>query len=243
MSVKEKIKIAIDRLMRDKTEEKNQSMVENEIDSLREEGEIVLEKIEKKPKSKLFSKFFNWKKKTNDSKDEDEQISYTLGRSQTKKIFKDLINKNITHLYFYTSSVNVFRILEQGIKPTKMIKLAKGEEYIVWTYLEKPNHIELELSNSTRYYFWQWCIDQMIDPNSIAIIYINLKKLFNVTSSEWDFNEQKQHLIIKEPINIKAIESILIKDRRILKRIEQYLKYNNSNIKVFYGESGNIRQK
>ena len=175
--------------------------------------------------------------------DEDEgkiKTGFSFKRRKTHKIIKELNHQRIKSLLFYTDTSNVLRQLEFGLQPVQNIHLAKESEYVVWTYLEKPDHLEFELDNSTRHYFWSWVAEQKVDPSQIAVIAIDIKKLFLLTKKDWEYDDVTRRIKIFEDVKPEAIRWILMKNNQYLNRIQTYVKSNRLSIKVFQGEKGNI---
>ncbi|WP_425379827.1 acetyltransferase [Spiroplasma endosymbiont of Stenodema calcarata] len=181
---------------------------------------------------------------TNIFNDDDEQdkikTGFSFKRRKTHKIIKELNHHRIKSLLFYTDTSNVLRQLEYGLQPVKNIHLTKESEYIVWTYLEKPDHLEFELDNSTRHYFWSWIAEQKVDPTQIAVIAIDIKKLFVLTKKDWEYDDVKRRVKIFEDIPPETIRWILMKNNQYLNRIQTYVKSNNLKLKIFQGEKGHI---
>ncbi len=167
-------------------------------------------------------------------------ILFNFRRRNTIQIIKYLENKNIFNGFFYTDVHNITLLLEQGIKPTSEIKLLPKQQYVVWTYLEHATYLELELGNTTRHYFWKWCSEQNVQLNNIAIISINLNKLFETTYDEWGLNLETNRIQIYERIPIEAIDWILVKDRRIFRLARTHITGKNLKVKIFQGNDGEI---
>lgn len=165
---------------------------------------------------------------------------FNFKRRKTKKIIKELNQQQIKTLLFYTDINNIIRQLEFGLQPIKNIKLSKKNEYIVWTYLEKNDYLEFELDNSTRYYFWNWIMEQKVDLIKIAIIAIDIQNLFNLTKKDWKYDNINRRIKIFEDVNPKSFNWILIKNNKYLNIIKTYIKNNNLKIKIFQGEKGTI---
>lgn len=166
--------------------------------------------------------------------------NFIFKRRKTVKIIKELINQKIKVLLFYTDINNILRHLEFGLQPIKYIKLDSSQEYIVWTYLENQDYLEFELDNSTRHYFWNWIIEQKVNPNQIAVIALDIQILFEKTKNNWIFNNSTRRIQIYENINPQCFKWILIRNNEYIKRICNYIKNNNLNIQIFHGEKGNI---
>lgn len=177
---------------------------------------------------------------TLDEETQEIKLGFGFRRHKTRSIIKNLKKNNIKSLLFYTDVENLMRQLEYGISPVNMIKLQKAEEYTVWTYLEKPDHIELELDSSGRHYFWKWINDQMLDPNNIAVVCLDIMPLFETTKKDWTYDESLKRISVYENIKPSNFKWILIKDNGKLERIKQYVETNKLKVKVFYGEKGNI---
>ena len=167
-------------------------------------------------------------------------IFLNFRRRSTIQIIKYLENKNIFNLFFYTDVSNITLILEQGIKPSSQIKLLSKQEYIVWTYLEHANYLELELGNSTRHFFWKWCAEQNVDVNKIAIISVDIHKLFQGTIKDWSLNIDTNRVQIYETVPVEAIDWILVKDRKIFRLAKLYIDNQRLKLKLFQGNNGNI---
>lgn len=161
-------------------------------------------------------------------------------RRNTLQIVKYLESKNVYNCFFYTDVNNVPLILEQGIKPTGQIKLLPKEEYTVWTYLEHATYLELELGNSTRHYFWKWCADQKVDLSNLAIISIDVDKLFQTTKLDWELNLETNRIQIYEPIANAAIDWILVKNKKMFQLTKIHAAKQNLKLKVFQGNAGQI---
>lgn len=168
-------------------------------------------------------------------------INFEWTRRATKKIIKQLVAKNIDYFYFYTAIDNIFYILDHGIEPINMKKLKEHQKYIVWNYLEKAEYIELDLSNTSRNEFWNWCLENDINLSTVAVFYVDLKKLYEATKKDWEIDDYSQRIIIRESIKISAILGILVKDFEIYQRLKQYLDTQKIAIKLFYGENGSIK--
>lgn len=198
---------------------------------------------EKKPS---FFKRFKKQKNTNKSSTlasnvkKRNNIFLNFRRRSTVQIIKHLESKNIFNLLFYTDVSNITLILEQGIKPSSQIKLLPKQEYIVWTYLEHATYLELELGNSTRHFFWKWCAEQNVDVNKIAIISIDIHKLFQRTMKDWGLNIDTNRVQIYETIPIDAIDWILVKDRKMFRLAKLYIDNQRLKLKLFQGNNGNI---
>lgn len=161
-------------------------------------------------------------------------------RRSTVQIIKYLESNNIFNLFFYTDVNNITLILEQGIKPSSEIKLLPKQEYIVWTYLEHATYLELELGSSTRHFFWKWCAEQDVDIDKIAIISVDVHKLFQNTTKDWGLNIDTNRIQIYEAIPIAAIDWILVKDRKMFRLAKLYITNQRLKLKLFQGNNGNI---
>lgn len=161
-------------------------------------------------------------------------------RRNTIQIIKYLESQNIYNAFFYTDVNNLSLILEQGIKPTGQIKLDPKEEYVVWTYLEHATYLELELGNSTRHYFWKWCTEQKVDLNNIAIISVDVNKLFQRTKQDWELNLETNRIQIYEKIHSSTIDWILVKNQKIFRLVKLHAEKQNLKLKVFQGNAGQI---
>lgn len=189
-------------------------------------------RFKKQKKSNKSSTLTNNKKRNN--------IFLNFRRRSTIQIIKHLENKNIFNLFFYTDVSNITLILEQGIKPSSQIKLLPKQEYIVWTYLEHATYLELELGNSTRHFFWKWCAEQNVDVNKIAIISVDIHKLFQNTVKDWGLNVDTNRVQIYETIPVEAIDWILVKDRKMFRLAKLYIDNQRLKLKLFQGNNGNI---
>lgn len=189
-------------------------------------------RFKKQKKSNKSSTSTNNKKRNN--------IFLNFRRRSTIQIIKHLENKNIFNLFFYTDVSNITLILEQGIKPSSQIKLLPKQEYIVWTYLEHSTYLELELGNSTRHFFWKWCAEQNVDVNKIAIISVDIHKLFQSTTKDWGLNVDTNRVQIYETIPVEAIDWILVKDRKMFRLAKLYIDNQRLKLKLFQGNNGNI---
>ncbi|WP_308150186.1 MULTISPECIES: acetyltransferase [unclassified Spiroplasma] len=161
-------------------------------------------------------------------------------RRPTIQIIKHLENKDVFNCFFYTDINNIPLILEQGIRPTEKIKLLPKQEYTVWTYLEHSTYLELELGNSTRHFFWKWCAEQNVDVNKIAIVSVDVHKLFQNTSKDWGLNPDTNRIQIYETIPATAIDWILVKDRKMFRLAKIYIDNQNLKLKLYQGNNGNI---
>ncbi|WP_342218679.1 acetyltransferase [Spiroplasma endosymbiont of Amphimallon solstitiale] len=189
-------------------------------------------RFKKQKKSNKSSTLTNNKKRNN--------IFLNFRRRSTIQIIKHLENKNIFNLFFYTDVSNITLILEQGIKPSSQIKLLPKQEYIVWTYLEHATYLELELGNSTRHFFWKWCAEQNVDVNKIAIISVDIHKLFQSTIKDWGLNVDTNRVQIYETIPVEAIDWILVKDRKMFRLAKLYIDNQRLKLKLFQENNGNI---
>ncbi|WP_174480323.1 acetyltransferase [Spiroplasma endosymbiont of Danaus chrysippus] len=189
-------------------------------------------RFKKQKKSNKSSTLTNNKKRNN--------IFLNFKRRSTIQIIKHLENKNIFNLFFYTDVSNITLILEQGIKPSSQIKLLPKQEYIVWTYLEHATYLELELGNSTRHFFWKWCAEQNVDVNKIAIISVDIHKLFQSTTKDWGLNVDTNRVQIYEIIPVEAIDWILVKDRKMFRLAKLYIDNQRLKLKLFQGNNRNI---
>lgn len=201
--------------------------------------------ISEQKKSSFLSKFKKKTKAKNElptsgNNKKHNKIFLNFRRRSTVQMIKYLESKNIFDLLFYTDVSNITLILEQGIKPSSQIKLLPKQEYTVWTYLEHVTYIELELGNSTRHFFWKWCIEQKIDVNKIAIISVDIHKLFQNTTKDWGLNIDTNRVQIYEPIPIAAIDWILVKDRKMFRLASIYIENQKLKLKLFQGNNGNV---
>ncbi len=201
--------------------------------------------IEKKHnllKEKSFSSSDNLESSLFEDEDDNSEIKtgFSFKRRKTHKIIKELNRQRIKSLLFYTDISNVLRQLEFGLQPINNIHLAKESEYIVWTYLEKPDHLEFELDNSTRHYFWSWIADQKVDPSQIVVIAIDIQNLFHLTKKDWEYDDVNRRVKVFEDVKPAAIRWVLMKNNNYLNRIQMYVKSNNLKLKIFQGEKGNI---
>ncbi|QGS51628.1 hypothetical protein [Spiroplasma tabanidicola] len=166
-----------------------------------------------------------------------------VGKAEQKKVLQIIKTKKNQNLYFYTDVNNILLILENGIRLVKDQKLNKGEEYVVWTYLENNNSIGLEFDSSTRAHFWKWASEAKVDVEKISVIGINPVNLAKICKKDWALDNAGNIVYVYETIPVDAIDFIMIKDKANLKRIETYVNANDINIDVFYGETGNINKK
>lgn len=192
-------------------------------------------KRKNKSKSNSNSNFSN--KITNKKRN---NIFLNFRRRPTIQIIKYLENKNVFNCFFYTDVNNIPLILEQGIRPTEKIELLPKQEYTVWTYLEHSTYLELELGNSTRHFFWKWCSEQNVDVNKIAIVSVDVHKLFQNTSKDWGLNIDTNRIQIYETIPAVAIDWILVKDRKMFRLAKIYIDNQNLKLKLYQGNNGNI---
>jgi len=167
-------------------------------------------------------------------------IFLNFRRRSTMQIIKHLESKNVFNLFFYTDVSNITLILEQGIRPSSQIKLLPKQEYIVWTYLEHATYLELELGNSTRHFFWKWCAEQNVNVNKIAVISIDIHKLFQNTEKDWGLNIDTNRVQIYETVAIEAIDWILLKDRKMFRLAKLYIDSKRLKLKLFQGNNDNI---
>lgn len=168
-------------------------------------------------------------------------INFEWRRRATKKIINQLLDKNIDYFYFYTAINNIFYILDHGIQPATAKTLLPNQKYIVWSFLEKEDYLALEWANTSRNEFWNWCLEHKIDLATVAVFYLDLKRLYETTTRDWEIDNFSQRIIIRENISTKAILGILIKDFDIYKRLKLYLDSQKSHIKLFYGENGAVK--
>lgn len=205
-----------------------------------------LKKLIKKESKKEDIDFFyvpddenNKNKKVNKPK-KSRNIFQHFRRRNTLQIIKYLESKNIFNCFFYTDVHNLPLILEQGIKPTGQIKLAPKAEYTVWTYLEHATYLELELGNSTRHYFWKWCAEQNVDLSNLAIISVDVSKLFQSTKQDWELNLETNRIQVYEKISNSAIDWILVKNKKMFNLVQIHAEKQNLKLKVFQGNQGQI---
>ncbi len=161
-------------------------------------------------------------------------------RSGEKQVLKIIKTKQISSFLFYTDVDNILFTLEYGIVPVEQKKQLIKKEYSVWTYLEKENSIGLEFDNSTRVNFWEWAKQAEVNVDQIAVIGIDPIKLSKYTTYDWTYDANSKITYINEAISLEAIEWILIKDKVNYERIKTFIEANDLEIRVFYGESGNI---
>lgn len=180
------------------------------------------------------------KNKKNHKSKKSRNIFQHFRRRNTVQIIKHLEAKNIFNCFFYTDVHNIPLILEQGIKPTGQIKLSPQEEYTVWTYLEHATYLELELGNSTRHYFWKWCTEQKVDLNNLAIISVDVDKLFQTTRLDWELNLETNRIQIYEKIPNVAIDWILIKNKKMFNLSKVHAEKQNLKLKIFQGNEDQI---
>jgi hypothetical protein len=187
------------------------------------EKKVDIELSNEAPKKGFFSKIFK-------------------GKSEQHKVLSHIKSSNIKNFLFYTDVSNCLLILEQGIRTLNERKLKKGEEYTVWTYLENSNSIGLEFDSSTRANFWKWATNAKIDVAKVAVIAVDPAKLTKICKKDWAFDHVANVVYVYETIPPEAISWIMIKDRKNLQRIKTIVEGNGINIKVFYGENGNIEE-
>lgn len=228
MSMKEKFKKFKNKLIADKNNEINffdEQLLPNDIE------EFGLDKNYKKN---------NLKEMKKNNKTSKNSLFVNFRRRNSLQIIKYLETNKIFNCFFYTNVNNISLILEQGIRPISSIKLLSNEEYIVWTYLEHKEFLELELSNSTRHYFWKWCAENKVDLNKIAIISIDINKLFKYTTKDWTLDLQTNRIQIYEIVPVDAIDWILVKDKKMFSMIKIFIDQQNLKIKLFQGNNGQI---
>ncbi|WP_338954883.1 acetyltransferase [Spiroplasma endosymbiont of Polydrusus cervinus] len=211
---------------------------------LKEQDDQTKDNKKEKKRNNLLQKLSSDNLETSLFEDDNDNIKIKTGfsfkRHKTHKIIKEFNRQRVKLLLFYTDISNVLRQLEFGLQPIKNIQLAKESEYIVWTYLEKPDHLEFELDNSTRHYFWSWVAEQKVDPTQIAVIAIDIKSLFDLTKKDWEYDDVTRRVKVFEDVKPAAIRWILIKNNQYLNRIQTYVKSNHLKLKIFQGEKGNI---
>lgn len=161
-------------------------------------------------------------------------------RRNTLQIIKYLESKNVFNCFFYTDVDNIPLIFEQGIKPTGQINLVPKQEYTVWTYLEHATYLELELGNSTRHFFWKWCSEQKVNLNNIAIISIDIERLFQTTKQDWQLKLETNRIQIFEKISNSAIDWILIKNPKMFRLAKVYAQNQDLKLEIFQGNEGQI---
>ncbi len=170
------------------------------------------------------------------------ELKFNLKKIRTFK----LINKyelNIKHKYllFYTDVRNLLYILSFGINPIGNIKLKQNENYIVWSYSQLHDQIQLELINSSHNNFWIWASNQEIELANIAVIAINFNLLFNNCKRNWKFNNITSIISVFENIDPRIFEWVLVKNKQWKEIVEKNIKNKKYNIKVFYSLDGNIK--
>ncbi|WP_338972617.1 hypothetical protein [Spiroplasma endosymbiont of Panorpa germanica] len=175
------------------------------------------------PKKGLFSKFFK-------------------KHSEKKTILSKIKDNNIKHFLFYTQVDNIYLILENGIRLISQKNLKKDQEYTVWTYLENENSIGLEFDSSTRASFWKWALEAGLSVEEVGVIGINPEKLSELTTKDWSQDEDSNIVYVYENIPTKAIEWIMVKDRKNLDKIKTVVESNELDIAVYFGEKGNIKE-
>jgi hypothetical protein len=178
---------------------------------------------EEAPKKGFFGKLFN-------------------SKGERHKVLSFIKSNNISNFLFYTDVDNTLLILEQGIRLVKERKLEKGQEYTVWTYLENKNSIGLEFDSSTRANFWKWATNAKIDVSKVAVIGIDPYKLAKDSGKDWAFDHVANIVYVYETIPTSAISWIMVKDKKNLQRIKTIVEGNDYQIKVFFGEHGNIEE-
>ena len=168
-------------------------------------------------------------------------IKFSYKKWKTKKMLQKIKLDNIKWLLFYTDENNLLYNLEFGINIVNKIKLKKGQNYIVWSFSQLYDQINLELSNSGRNNFWDWAIKQKIDPSKVAVIAIDILKLFNSTKKEWKFDDDNKTISIFEYIDPTTFKWVMVKNKNIKNRILNYTSVALPKMSVFYGNDGIIR--
>lgn len=169
---------------------------------------------------------------------------YSFRRWKTQKILNFLKSSNITEFLFYTFNDNIMRILEYGIFPWGSWA-TDGSEHAPYpiSYLEHENTLDLELSNSSRAYLWEWISKKNINPSKIAIISVNINELFATTVNNWQFNSLTKRITIDEPIPASAINWVLLKNYDRITQAKSYITRNRLPIRLYYGDEGSIEDE
>ncbi|WP_381414933.1 acetyltransferase [Spiroplasma endosymbiont of Anurida maritima] len=178
-----------------------------------------------------------------DEKHESIKVNFSFKKRKSQKILKNLYMQGVHKMLFYTDVANVMHQLEFGIQPISKITLDKGDEYRVWTYLEKNDSLEFELENSNRQNFWKWVTKNKVDPLKIAIISLDIKKVYDSLSQDLEFDETQRRVKVFETVSPKAFDWILIKNNIEVSRIKQYIRANKLKIKLYEGEKGIVKQR
>jgi hypothetical protein len=76
----------------------------------------------------------------------------------------------------------------------------------------------------------------------VAVSAVDPAKLAKICKKDWAFDHVANVVYVYETIPPEAISWIMIKDRKNLQRIKTIVEGNGINIKVFYGENGNIEE-
>ncbi len=168
-------------------------------------------------------------------------IKFSLKKWKTRKLVQNLFSEKINWLLFYTHESNVLHNLEFGINIVNDIKLKSGNNYVVWAYSQLTDRIILELSDSSRNNFWEWINKQKIDFNNIAIIAIDLEKLFENSKKNWIYDNDSRTISVFEKISPKTFKWIMIKNKLIYDRIKRYSSLTSLDLKIYYGIDGGIK--
>ena len=171
------------------------------------------------------------------------QSVHSFRRRPTQKILNYLRRQNISEFLFYTFDKNIMHILEYGIFPWESWLDAQGNKLFETSYLEHKDTLDLELSSSNRAYLWEWISHNNINPSTIAIISININELFRSTVNNWKWNSLIKRITINEPIPVKAINWVLLKNLAKIEQAQKYIKQNRLAIKLYFGEEGTIEDE
>lgn len=79
-----------------------------------------------------------------------------------------------------------------------------------------------------------------VDVNKIAIISVDIHKLFQNTIKDWGLNVDTNRVQIYETIPVEAIDWILVKDRKMFRLAKLYIDNQRLKLKLFQGNNGNI---
>ena len=189
-----------------------------------------------------FSIFTSKKDKNNDSKIQssfEKKVTkkFRLFKIYNRKITNNLDLQNINWFYLYSDVFNLNFILKNGIKICKDIILKDNQKYIVWSFSQLQDQINLVLENDKKI-FWDWFYEQKINDHYIMTVAINKNELFNFCKKKWNFN--KNILTIFESIPVELISWILVHNKKKFNEGNLIIKNNNLKIKMFYGSEGQI---
>ena len=189
-----------------------------------------------------FSIFKSKKDKNNDSKIQssfEKKVTkkFRLFKIYNRKITNNLDLQNINWFYLYSDVFNLNFILKNGIKICKDIILKDNQKYIVWSFSQLQDQINLVLENDKKI-FWDWFYEQKINDHYIMTVAINKNELFNFCKKKWNFN--KNILTIFESIPVELISWILVHNKKKFNEGNLIIKNNNLKIKMFYGSEGQI---